>query len=68
MYNKTKGVMGNNIDIKIRKWRNLYEKCRFKNINDDLGCLRTKVSESKALGMSGGLLVCDLLIRLNFDN
>ena len=35
MYNKTKGVMGNNIDIKIRIRRDLYEKCRFKNVNAD---------------------------------
>lgn len=35
MYNKTKRVMGNNIDIKIRIRRDLYEKCRFKNVNDD---------------------------------
>lgn len=37
MYNKTKGVMGNNSDIKIRVRWNLYEKCRFENVNDDEG-------------------------------
>ena len=37
MYNKTKGVMGNNSDIKIRARWNLYEKCRFENVNDDEG-------------------------------
>lgn len=35
MYNKTKGVMGNNSDIKIRVRWDLYEKCRFENVNDD---------------------------------
>ena len=35
MYNKTKGVMGNNIDIKIRIRKDLYEKFRFKNVNVD---------------------------------
>lgn len=34
MYNKTKGVMGNNSDIKIRVRWNLYEKCRFENVNN----------------------------------
>lgn len=37
MYNKTKGVMGNNSDIKIRVRWDLYEKCRFENVNDDEG-------------------------------
>lgn len=37
MYNKTKGVMGNNSDIKIRVRQDLYEKCRFENVNDDEG-------------------------------
>lgn len=35
MYNKTKGVMGNNSDIKIRVRWDLYEKCKFENVNDD---------------------------------
>lgn len=34
MYNKTKGVMGNNSDIKIRVRWDLYEKCRFENVNN----------------------------------
>lgn len=34
MYNKTKGVMGNNTDIKIRVRWDLYEKCRFENVNN----------------------------------
>jgi len=37
MYNKTKGVMGNNSDIKIRVRWDLYEKCRFEDVNDDEG-------------------------------
>ncbi len=37
IYNKTKGVMGNNSDIKIRIRWDLYEKCRFENVNDDEG-------------------------------
>lgn len=37
MYNKTKGVMGNNSDIKIRLRWDLYKKCRFENVNDDEG-------------------------------
>lgn len=37
MYNKTKSVMGNNSDIKIRVRWDPYEKCRFENVNDDEG-------------------------------